>query len=209
MVPADGSVIGTSATTDKWSVTLRDQINTQRQVVLVPCGVDGRWARQGSNLRPLACKARALPLSYAPRGPQPKVRPAAGCAGPGSAPPDQPLHARPRPPVTPAQQAHQAGVGDGRLQAVQPLDQLPEGLVDPGRGVALRGQRLLQPRLLVVQAGLQLDQPRLPPLRVVVQQVDLPLEVLGHVQQASGAVLPDVVAQGRVAHLEVVVAVLV
>src|SRR3954452_16855752 len=28
------------------------------------------WARQGSNLRPLACKARALPLSYAPRAPQ-------------------------------------------------------------------------------------------------------------------------------------------
>jgi hypothetical protein len=27
------------------------------------------WARQGSNLRPLACKARALPLSYAPFGP--------------------------------------------------------------------------------------------------------------------------------------------
>lgn len=25
------------------------------------------WARQGSNLRPLACKASALPLSYAPR----------------------------------------------------------------------------------------------------------------------------------------------
>ncbi len=28
------------------------------------------WARQGSNLRPLACKARALPLSYAPRPPR-------------------------------------------------------------------------------------------------------------------------------------------
>ena len=26
----------------------------------------GRWAQQGSNLRPLACKASALPLSYAP-----------------------------------------------------------------------------------------------------------------------------------------------
>jgi hypothetical protein len=25
-----------------------------------------RWAQQGSNLRPLACKASALPLSYAP-----------------------------------------------------------------------------------------------------------------------------------------------
>jgi hypothetical protein len=29
-----------------------------------------KWARQGSNLRPLACKARALPLSYAPRAPR-------------------------------------------------------------------------------------------------------------------------------------------
>ena len=25
-----------------------------------------QWAQQGSNLRPLACKASALPLSYAP-----------------------------------------------------------------------------------------------------------------------------------------------
>ncbi len=30
------------------------------------CGTSS-WARQGSNLRPLACKASALPLSYAPR----------------------------------------------------------------------------------------------------------------------------------------------
>src|SRR3954469_16923064 len=30
----------------------------------------GLWARQGSNLRPLACKARALPLSYAPGAPR-------------------------------------------------------------------------------------------------------------------------------------------
>src|SRR3954453_1789211 len=28
------------------------------------------WARQGSNLRPLGCKPRALPLSYAPRAPR-------------------------------------------------------------------------------------------------------------------------------------------
>ncbi len=28
-----------------------------------------RWARQGSNLRPLGCKPRALPLSYAPDAP--------------------------------------------------------------------------------------------------------------------------------------------
>ncbi len=28
----------------------------------------GWWAQQGSNLRPLACKASALPLSYAPCG---------------------------------------------------------------------------------------------------------------------------------------------
>ena len=27
------------------------------------------WAQQGSNLRPLACKASALPLSYAPDAP--------------------------------------------------------------------------------------------------------------------------------------------
>jgi hypothetical protein len=27
------------------------------------------WAQQGSNLRPLACKASALPLSYAPDSP--------------------------------------------------------------------------------------------------------------------------------------------
>src|SRR5215213_8689491 len=32
------------------------------------------WARQGSNLRPLACKARALPLSYAPRAPRERTR---------------------------------------------------------------------------------------------------------------------------------------
>ncbi|CAO5188099.1 hypothetical protein FAIPA1_60037 [Frankia sp. AiPs1] len=29
-------------------------------------GVANAWARQGSNLRPLGCKPRALPLSYAP-----------------------------------------------------------------------------------------------------------------------------------------------
>jgi hypothetical protein len=29
----------------------------------------GWWAQQGSNLRPLACKASALPLSYAPDAP--------------------------------------------------------------------------------------------------------------------------------------------
>jgi hypothetical protein len=28
------------------------------------------WAQQGSNLRPLACKASALPLSYAPDAPR-------------------------------------------------------------------------------------------------------------------------------------------
>src|SRR3712207_8811191 len=31
---------------------------------------DGGWARPGSNRRPLACMARALPLSYAPRAPR-------------------------------------------------------------------------------------------------------------------------------------------
>src|SRR5215207_7648197 len=36
----------------------------------MPPGQCGGWARQGSNLRPLACKARALPLSYAPRAPE-------------------------------------------------------------------------------------------------------------------------------------------
>ena len=29
-----------------------------------------RWAKQGSNLRPAACKAEALPLSYSPSGTQ-------------------------------------------------------------------------------------------------------------------------------------------
>src|ERR1051325_5157297 len=30
------------------------------------CSADLRWARLGSNQRPLACEASALPLSYAP-----------------------------------------------------------------------------------------------------------------------------------------------
>src|SRR3954447_16392283 len=42
----------------------------------------GLWARQGSNLRPLACKARALPLSYAPRAPRVGARGAAPCRVP-------------------------------------------------------------------------------------------------------------------------------
>ena len=43
-------------------------------------GDDETWARQGSNLRPLACKARALPLSYAPGAPRVRGRRAAGQA---------------------------------------------------------------------------------------------------------------------------------
>ena len=31
-----------------------------------PAGASGGWARRVSNLRPLACEASALPLSYAP-----------------------------------------------------------------------------------------------------------------------------------------------
>src|SRR3954471_20075092 len=42
----------------------------------------GLWARQGSNLRPLACKARALPLSYAPRAPR-VCAPGAGSSASG------------------------------------------------------------------------------------------------------------------------------
>ena len=43
-------------------------------------GLQKQWAQQGSNLRPLACKASALPLSYAP------VPPSSISQDPGSDP---------------------------------------------------------------------------------------------------------------------------
>jgi hypothetical protein len=44
-----------------------------------------QWAQQGSNLRPLACKASALPLSYAPVPPSgiPGGNPAQRTSRPG------------------------------------------------------------------------------------------------------------------------------
>jgi hypothetical protein len=37
--------------------------------------IPGKWAQQDLNLRPPACKAGALPLSYAPRRPKREVPP--------------------------------------------------------------------------------------------------------------------------------------
>jgi hypothetical protein len=55
-----------------------------------------RWARQGSNLRPLGCKPSALPLSYAPlaelrKGPARRIRPAVR-PPPSSNPPGRAAH---------------------------------------------------------------------------------------------------------------------
>ncbi len=45
-----------------------------------------RWARQGSNLRPPACKAGALPLSYAPCSVRPAMPRGPASRRPGPAP---------------------------------------------------------------------------------------------------------------------------
>ena len=63
----------------------------------------GGWARQGSNLRPLACKARALPLSYAPRGGVCRAHPPGGQAASAATASFQPVCARASPgPLTSA-----------------------------------------------------------------------------------------------------------
>ena len=41
------------------------EVDIQRRKARI-CGPSGGWARRVSNLRPLACEASALPLSYAP-----------------------------------------------------------------------------------------------------------------------------------------------
>ena len=62
----DWAPLGTSGANDPQRADARGRPRERRKPRR--CRASGRWARRVSNLRPLACEASALPLSYAPQG---------------------------------------------------------------------------------------------------------------------------------------------